>query len=194
MAIDVKNEKNFGLWGSILALVAAFMGAIPYIGVFGSTLSLIAFILVLLALKGIGNKVGDERPFKYYLYSVIVAIAGVVFAIVLILIGAITLPKGGMNEPYETFGIGMVLLGIILIIAVFILAVYFQKQAWEVMYEITGVEEFQKTAKWLWWGALTLIILIGSILLLIAAIYQIIAFSNMPEELEFRGTYKSPIY
>jgi len=56
------------------------------------------------------------------------------------------------------------------------------------------VEKFDKVATWTKWGAITLIILVGAVLLLVAAIYQIIAFANLPEELEPRGkAISSPI-
>ncbi|WP_240920717.1 hypothetical protein [Thermococcus sp. CX2] len=56
------------------------------------------------------------------------------------------------------------------------------------------MEEFRSTAKWLWWGALPAVILIGRILLLVAGIYQILAFANMPEELEEKPKVDSSIY
>jgi uncharacterized membrane protein len=52
------------------------------------------------------------------------------------------------------------------------------------MYGLTGVEEFDKTATWLLWGAVLAIVVIGLVLLLVAAVYQILAFANLPEELE----------
>ncbi|WP_297438262.1 DUF996 domain-containing protein [Thermococcus sp.] len=205
--VDVSSERNLGLIGSILALAAGFFGAVPYIGVFGSILSLVGFVLILIALKGVGDKAGDGRPFRYYLYGFIVAVGGIVLAVIIVLAGVLALhPSSGEGVVFHgshPIGIGestsvvydldqgtqsSTVLGLIVIVAiavivVFILAAYFQKKAWEAMYDITGVKEFADTAKWLWWGALTLIILVGAILLLISAIYQILAFSNMPEKL-----------
>ncbi len=207
MEVDVSSERTLGLIGSVLTLVAGFFGVIPYIGMFGSILSLVGFILILIALKGIGDKAGDDRPFKYYLYGFIVSISGFVLLVILVVAGLLLHPSssGGMEiQGFHPVGIGaspsivynvgqtstslsvltLILIAVVAIIAVFILAAYFQKRAWEAMYEITGIKEFKETAKWLWWGALTLIILVGAILLLISAIYQILAFSNLPERLK----------
>ncbi len=200
MEVDIRSERNLGLIGSILAIVSGFFGVVPYVGMFGSALSLVAFILILLALKGIGDKVGDDRPFRYYLYGVIVAFAGIILAVILVVLGLVFMPSRHMSyeithiEAAAGFAVfGVVFLMALIIIGIAVLTAYFQKQAWEAMYEITGVREFHETAKWLWWGALTLIVVVGAILLLIAAIYQIIAFSNLPEVLEVGGESRGEV-
>ena len=208
MKVDVRSERGLGLIGSILALVAGFLGAVPYIKVFAPILSLVALILILLALKGTGDKVGDERPFKYYLYGIAVAIAGVavIFTLIILFTAVVsvstvstvstvhyavhsvhveqTTTNTGNTPGSAAFGVLAIAVIVALIAVTAVLSAHFGKQAWEAMYEITGVKEFHETAKWLWWGALTLVIFVGSILLLIAAIYQIIAFYNLPEVLE----------
>jgi len=196
VGVDIRSERTLGLIGSVLTLVGGFVGVIPYVRVFMGALSLVGWVLVLVALNGIGNKLGDDRPFRYYLYSFLVAFVGVIVAVIFIVVGAVSISNANMvgmspfEHPWSTFGVGVLIFGFILFIAVLILGVYFEKQAWEAMYELTGVKEFHETAKWLWWGALTAIILVGLLLLLIASIYQIIAFANLPEELEERGGEK----
>ncbi|QDA32363.1 DUF996 domain-containing protein [Thermococcus indicus] len=190
MGVDVKSERTLGLVGSILGLVGGFTGVIPYVGALSGSLSLVGAILILVALKGIGDKLGDERPFRYYLYSIVVAFVGVILALILVVIGVLSMANASiawgepLRHPMGYFGAGMLIFGFLAFVAVLIIGVYFAKQAWEAMYEITGVDAFQSTAKWLWWGALTAIILVGFILLLVASIYQIIGFANLPEELE----------
>ena len=195
MGVDVKTEKTLGLVGSVLTLVGGFLGVIPYVGVFMGSTSLIGFVLVLIALKGIGDKFGDDRPFKYYLYSVIVAFVAVIALVIFVVMGILMLPEGEeFSDPMAVMGIGLILAAFVIFVALLIIGVYFEKQAWEAMYELTGVKEFHETAKWLWWGALTAIILVGLVLLLVASIFQIIAFANLPEELEPREkTIASPI-
>ena len=186
--MDVRREKSLGLVGSILLIVGGFLGVIPYVGAFLGTTSLIGQVLILIALKGLGDKLGDDRPFRYYLYSVVIAIGLAAVSIVLILVGILSAPgfvdhPGGLNA----IGIGMVGAALLLILAGAIIGIYFTIKAWRAAYEITHVEEFKKTADFLMWGAITLIILVGVILLLVAAVYQILAFANMPEELNVGG-------
>lgn len=183
--VDLRSERTLGLVGSILLLVGGFVGVIPYIGAVIGSVSLVGMILVLIALKGIGDKLGDDRPFKYYLYSVVIAFVGLVVLVVFVLAGILMLPEHGeFSDPFAMVGIGMIITAFILFVVFLVLGVYFEKQAWDAVYELTGVKEFRETAKWLWWGALTAIILVGLILLLVAAIYQVIAFANLPEEIE----------
>jgi uncharacterized membrane protein len=56
VTVSIKSEKNYGLIGSVLVIVGGFLGIIPYIGVIMSTVSLVGQVLILLALKGIGDK------------------------------------------------------------------------------------------------------------------------------------------
>ena len=186
--MDVRREKSLGLVGSILLIVGGFLGVIPYVGAFLGTTSLIGQVLILIALKGLGDKLGDDRPFRYYLYSVVIAIGLAAISIVLILVGILSAP-GFVDHPegLNAIGIGMIGAALLLIIAGAIIGIYFTIKAWRATYEITHVEEFKKTANFLMWGAITLIILVGVILLLVAAVYQILAFANMPEELNVRG-------
>ncbi|AEK72457.1 membrane protein, conserved [Thermococcus sp. 4557] len=173
--VDVSSEKSMGMWGAILSLVGSF---VPYIG---SLISLIGFVLMLLALKGISDAAGDERPFKNYLYGVIFAIGGLVVILALVF-GTFALVPAGWH-PSESAGIGLAILFFMLFVAMIIGAAYFQKRAWLAMYEITGTSEFKDAATWVWWGALTAIILVGLLLLLIARVFVIIAFNKMPAEL-----------
>ena len=190
MAVDLRSERNLGLIGSVLVLVGGFVGVVPYMGAFKGALSLVGEILVLIALKGIGDKLGDNRPFRYYLYSVVVFFAGLLLAVILVIVGVFSLSGSTMafGHPLRSamgiFGATMVVLGGLAVLAVLILGIYFAIKAWHATYAVTGVEEFEQVATWMKWGVITLIILVGVILLLIAAIYQIIAFANLPEELE----------
>lgn len=185
--MNLKNEKNYGLIGSVLVLAGGFLGIIPYIGTFMGAVSLVGQVLILLALKGIGDKLGDDRPFRYYLYSVIAGIAGLILAAVLVIIGALSVPAFvEEGDSVSLAGIGLLGTGLLVLLAAAIIGIYFTIKAWRTTYELTGVEEFDKTATWLMWGAILAIVLIGLVLLLVAAVYQILAFANLPEELEGR--------
>lgn len=190
MGVHLRNEKNLGLIGSILVLVGGFTGVIPYWGTIAGAISLVGEILVLIALKGIGDKLGDDRPFRYYLYSVIATIGILVVAVILIVMGVLAMASTGMtfNETPEqvlgAIGMGMMFIGLALVLVAVVVGFYYAVKTWRVTYELTGVEEFDETATFIKWGAITAVILVGILLLLAAEIYQIIAFANLPEEME----------
>ncbi|ASJ06935.1 DUF996 domain-containing protein [Thermococcus pacificus] len=185
MTVNLRSERNLGLIGSVLVLVGGFLGIIPYIGTFLGTASLVGQILILISLHGIGNKLGDDRPFRYYLYSIVVVIGALIIAAVMALVGILTVPSFVNNGDWTGLvGVSIIGMAVLLLLAALIIGIYFDIKAWRATYEITGVEEFDKVATWTMWGAITLIILVGAILLLVATIYQIIAFANLPEELE----------
>ncbi|ASJ09005.1 hypothetical protein A3L11_07095 [Thermococcus siculi] len=187
MPVNLRSERNLGLIGSVLVLVGGFLGIIPYIGTFLGTASLVGQVLILIALKGIGDKLGDDRPFRYYLYSIVVVIGALIIAGIMALVGILTVPSFVDKGDWTGLvGVGIISMALLLLLAAIILGIYFSIKAWRATYEITGVEEFDKVATWTKWGAITLIILVGVILLLVAAIYQIIAFANLPEEMESR--------
>jgi len=162
--VDVNPERTMGLVGSILAIAST----VPHIG---GILSMLGFVLVLIALHGIGEKLGDDRPFKYYLYSLLILIATVFFVILF----AVLLEGGGLGALILILPIGLV---------GFLSGLYYRKEAWTMMARITGVKEFEEAAKFLWWGGLTIIILIGLVLLLVSWIYQILGFARMPNKLK----------
>nr|WP_245250372.1 DUF996 domain-containing protein [Thermococcus stetteri] len=153
-----------------------------------STVSLVGQVLILLSLKGIGDKLGDDRPFKYYLYSVVSGIVGAIVALIFVAIGILSIPAFvDEADSISTVGISFLGLGVLVLLAAAIIGIYYAIKTWRTMYRLTGVEEFDKTATFLKWGAITLIILVGIILLLIAEVFQIIAFSKLPDELEPKG-------
>jgi uncharacterized membrane protein len=87
-------------------------------------------------------------------------------------------------DSISIVGITFLGLGILVLLAAAIIGVYYAIKTWRTMYGLAGVEEFDKTATWLLWGAVLAIVVIGLVLLLVAAVYQILAFANLPEELE----------
>ena len=196
MTVDVSSEKNLGFWGLLLSLVGAF---IPYIG---SVLALVGFILVLIALKGIGDKLGDDRPFRNYLYGFVFSIASllVVFGLIFGVMGLTSLHStsefhyGGVEEITpgqnvvinEDLGGGssswLLSIGLVVLVVFIVAAIeaYFKSRAWGAMYELTGVKEFEDASTWMKWGAFTAIIGVGLILIFVGKIFAILAFNRMP--------------
>ncbi|WP_297419813.1 DUF996 domain-containing protein [Thermococcus sp.] len=201
--VNVAGEKNLGMWGAVIALVGSF---IPYVGI---VISLVGFILVLVALHRVGEAVEDGRPFRNYLYAVITLMSVLILVLVVSLSltglasmgvqtsesfsGSTTVTPGEnvvitQNYGGSNTGIVMSIFGmLLLVVAVAIVSAYFEMKAWSAMYEITGTKEFKDAASWFKWGAITTIILVGLLLILVARIFVILGFNNMPEELNVEG-------
>ncbi|WP_457752455.1 DUF996 domain-containing protein [Thermococcus sp.] len=197
--VDVSSEKNLGFWGLLLSLIGAF---IPYIG---SVLVLVGFILVLISLKGIGDKLGDDRPFKYYLYGFVFSVAGLLIAVILIfgflglvsfhstsefhsgMVGSEEITPGQNVVIHENLGglssPGIVFIGAVIVVILVMVAIdaYFKSKAWKAMYELTSVKEFDDASTWMRWGAFTAIMVVGLLLIFIGRIFAILAFNKMPE-------------
>ncbi len=201
--VNVAGEKNLGMWGAVIALVGSF---IPYVGI---VISLVGFILVLVALHRVGEAVEDDRPFRNYLYAVITLMSVLILVLVVLLSltglasmgvqtsesfsGSTTVTPGEnvvitQNYSGSNTGIVMSIFGmLLLVVAVAIVSAYFEMKAWSAMYEITGTKEFKDAASWFKWGAITAIIMVGLLLILVARIFVILGFNNMPEELNVEG-------
>lgn len=166
MGIDVSGERNLGLWGgSVLALLGGF---VPYLR---SILGLIGFVMVLMALKGISDKVGDDRPFRNYLFVFVSGGVAVVVLILFLIFGSLSglwraeiheethwggAPGGSTSADYEMHVPLPIISGIVLLfILMVVVMAYFEIKTWEAMYEITGTREFGgDAANWFKWGGL----------------------------------------
>jgi len=84
--MDFGTARNLGLIGSILAIVSVVLGLIPWIGLLFSLLGLAGFILVLVSLYMFSKIYAEPRIFRDALISVIVGIAGLIVAILLLII------------------------------------------------------------------------------------------------------------
>ncbi|KUH33635.1 hypothetical protein APY94_05425 [Thermococcus celericrescens] len=205
MIVRVEREREMGMWGLLLALVSGF---IPYIG---AILSIVGFILVLMALHGIGDKFNNGRPFRNYLIGAVFNVMGLIVLVIFVL-GAVGLTSLHESSTFHGEGVqmvtpgenaefiengdeaslGLILLGAFTMLVFIALGAYFKSRAWAVMYEITGVKEFNDASTWMKWGAVTLIVIVGAILLLIGRIMAIMAFSKMPKEIE-TGQAEGPV-
>ncbi len=193
------DARTLGLIGSVLALIGVVPSRILHI------VGLVGIILILISLKEIGDMVNNDKPFKYYLYSFIVGIIATAFLFAVVFIAIVktssvststtqtsvhTIGPGSSEifKVYTSISPGSSFIGYILLILVVlwifsIIASYFRMKALRELAEVTETKEFNSAATWMWWGALTMIILVGFILVIIGWIYQILGFSNMPSDL-----------
>ena len=155
---------------------------VPYAG---PVLSIIGFILVLIAIKYISDYTGDRTIFNNYLIAVIIGIISAIVAAVMGVAGFLgsmgLLMAGG---PMATLT-GMLMTLIVVLIVVWILgiiAAIFIRRSFNSISIALNIKMFSTAALLYFIGAILTIILVGAILSLIAIILQIVAFFQIPAE------------
>ncbi|MCC6023090.1 MAG: DUF996 domain-containing protein [Thaumarchaeota archaeon] len=174
----LEQARLLGGIGSILMLLAF----VPYAG---PVLSIIGFILVLIAVKYISDHVGDRTIFNNYLIAMIIGIISVIVAAVMGVAGFLgsmgLLLTGG---PIATFA-GMIMTLIAVLVVVWILgiiAAIFIRRSFNSIATALNVKMFATAALLYLIGAILTIIIVGAIIALVAIILQIIAFFQIPAE------------
>ncbi len=145
--------KDAKIWGGIGAILTV-------VG-----LGFIGFILKLIGVKKISDATGNEEIFSKYLWAAILAI----IASVLILAGL-------LSGHILGFSLMAVVGAIIMIVAA-----YFMKQSYDMIARETGVNMFSTVALLYIIGAVLTIIIIGALIIFIAAILEIVAFFSLPD-------------
>ena len=190
---NLSNAKIYGGIGALLMLIGGFIPAV------GGILPLIGLILVFIAVKNIADEAKDESIFKNYLWYFIVSIIAMVavFSIFIASFGAaggfslldMMQMQGGQNiNPADlTSLVGNMMGGCLAALVIgwilMIVATLFLRKSFNSIAEHTEVKLFATTGLLFFVGAITLIILIGGFILLIAMILEIVAFFSLPETL-----------
>ena len=191
----LNNAKVFGGIGAILSLIGGF---VPYIGF---VLSIAGLVLVFVAVKYIANETKDGAIFTNYLYSFILWIVTII-AVVAILgatIGAAIFSSEVWNweedEPDEDEILGFgatICMGFVgALIVGWILAIFaslYLRKSYNSIAKHTQVDLFRTTGTLNFIGAITLIIVIGAIILLIARIVEALAYFSLPDDLPITPT------
>ena len=174
---DVRSAGTFGLVGVILMLV----GLIPYAGV----LAIVGLILVLIALNRLSRAYGNDAIWRNALYGFvmgIVEVAVLVVAVFAYLVPMLLLHVPPMIASPNGFGTGFLVFFIVLFVIAYVFSILefrFFRDAYRELAGSSGVEDFNKAARWYWIGALTLIVLVGAILILVGHIYALLGYNKL---------------
>ncbi len=171
---------------------AKTLGGIGGILVFIPGLSLVGWILILVALNEISDVVQDRSIFDDALIAGITAILGAVVLLVFLVSGAFgaLLAFGGL-----AFGAAGVLGAIGILGAFWIFAVIsavFLKRAYDKAAQRLNVNSFATAGLLYLIGALTAIILIGFAIILIALIFQVVAYFSIEDRPTYAGVPPPP--
>jgi uncharacterized membrane protein len=184
----LREAKTMGGVGSILVLLSF----VPFVGfVFG----LAGLVMVLLAVKRISEAVNDSEIFRNVLMAVILQIVGSAISAFVVIEGILsTFMMAPLGSPFDGFGgpgmfgagaaiafLGSLLAGLIAMWVILIIAARFLRRGYEGITTKTGTETFRSVGRWYYYGAWLAIVLVGFVLILIAAILQIVAFFSLPD-------------
>jgi len=154
-------------------------------------------ILVFIAVKYVADETKNHSIFKNYLMNFILSIIaiGAVITIMVIAFGL----SGGLswvnsiqqrnftdfNSFWASFGtlIGGCILAFIIAWVLIVLGALYLRKSYTSIAEQTKVDLFKTTGLVYFIGAITLIVLIGAVILVIAKILEIVSFFSLPENL-----------
>jgi len=160
----LSDAKTLGGIGSILQII-------PFI-------SIVGYILTLIAVKYVSDEVNDSSIFSDMLYAVITGIVGFI-------VGASVLFFGALSSMF-TAGISAItgaLAFLAIVWIVLIISAVFVRRAFDKMATKLNVGTFRTAGMLYFIGALLTIILVGFLILFIAFILQVVAFFSIQDTL-----------
>jgi uncharacterized membrane protein len=191
---NLSSAKTYGGIGAILTLIGGFVPVV------GPAVSIVGFILLFLAVKQIYEVTKDEEIYSNYKLFFILSIISViaVAAIGVIILGSFnasmfsSVDYSAISDVSAFFAeMGTILMACISILLIsWILAIIgsiFLRRSYNKIAEKTGVGLFRTTGLLYFIGALTIIILIGAFIILIAKILEIVAYFSLPDTLPSGG-------
>ncbi|WP_048149517.1 DUF996 domain-containing protein [Thermococcus sp. AM4] len=175
--VNVRTEKMLGVSGFSLMLLTRIappgMDLLLYIA---------GVIVLLMALRDIGNKLDDGRPFRYGLIGFVgLFVLAIVFAVALLFTGYLDEFLADVPPDVSWGAIVAMFLGMFSLIA---LHSYFLMKSFSAMHEITGVGEFGWAARLFKWGAVLIFVIVGAFLILLGYVFALVGFAKMPDEIE----------
>ena len=182
----LRDAKNYGGVGAILLLISTF---VPVVGI---VVSIVGFVLVLVAVKYISESVGDRAIYSNIVYFIILAIIGSV--VVFLFVVAALLPflvLGGfppttgpidITDPATILAATTFLIGLGIGWVIAIVAALFLRRSFNSISTSLGVGLFGTAGLLYFIGAILLIVVVGFVLIFIAEILMIVAFFSIPEQ------------
>ncbi len=156
---------------------AKTLGGIGAILIFIPFVSLVGYILIIVAVKDISDYLQDRAVFNNILIAAVSGIVGAIAGGLVIVGGAI----GGIFTAGISAVLG-VLSGLAVVWIALIVSALFLRRAYDTMATRLGVGTFRTAATLYLVGAALTIVFVGFIILLVAEILQAIAYFSIPEQ------------
>ncbi len=173
--MNLETAKTLGVIGTILQILGVFTGG--YV-------SLIGFLLVLLAVYGVSDETDRPGIFRNYILAFIMEIIGAIIVIVVV-IGTLARhtvggpPGAGLETDIVSIYTRLILWFVILWIF-FVIGTYFLRKSYKGIAEALDHDIFSVVGTLYFIGGLLTIVGIGLLLILFAVIIEIVAWATMP--------------
>ena len=167
---------------------AKTLGGIGAILIFIPFVSLVGYILIIVAVRDISEDLLDKTIFRNIVIAattgIVGALAGAFFILAVV---------AGLGSTLSTGAIGAgVATGLLIAWIALIVSAVFLRRAYDTMAKRLGVGTFRTAATLYLVGAALTIVLIGFILLFIAEILQAVAYFSIPDQPPTQGTDGAP--
>lgn len=192
--MDLTASKNLGGVGAILMFISPLLTfGVPYAGLLG----LIGFVLVLIALKGVGDYYNENGIFNNALYGFMVGIIGCVVSVGVFVGTALAIIADigvsdwmNPNEWTAAFTaetaldslltlLGAIVIALVMLFITVILTAWFYRKSFNLLSTKSGVGMFGTAGLILLIGAFLTIVLVGLLLIWIALILLAVAFFSI---------------
>ena len=178
----LRQARGVRAVGSILVLVGAVTNAV--------VLDIAGLILILVAVKFIGEIAKDRELYGNMALAVALAIIGAVIGFALVFGGLLYFAgsistSASISDLFASFSslIGRILLGLFMAWIFFLLSSVLVKKCYDSIATELGEDLFSMTGKlFLIGAALTIVVGVGLFIVLVASALQIAAFLSLPDE------------
>ncbi len=183
---SLSEARILGGVGSILVVLAV----VP-IPLLGTALTLVGYILILIAVKYISDALRNRSIFVNLLIAAVLTILGVILAGILMTAALAQLPfLEGFFQPLiplptftESAGLNFIIgliLALVSVWAAYVASAIFLKRSFESIASGLNVALFSTAALIYLIGAILIIVLVGFLVILVAQVIQTIAFFSLP--------------
>lgn len=172
---------------------AKTLGGLGSILIFIPFLSIVGYILIIVAVREISEDLHDKTIFRNVviaaLTGIVGAFGGAIFVIVgLVGVGTTTAAGAAVSSRVGVLGGGLLIAWIALIVSA-----VFLRRAYNSMAKELGVGAFRTAATLYFIGAILTVIIIGFLILFVAEIVQAIAYFSIPNQPpQAQGTSVTP--
>jgi uncharacterized membrane protein len=156
---------------------AKTLGGVGSILVFIPFVSIVGYILLIIAVKDISDDLHDSTVFNNLVIAAVTGIVGALAGGFIFVFGAVT-----AAATFTVSGFLGLITGLLVVWIALIISAIFLKRSYDTMGQKLGVNMFKTAATLYLAGAALTIVFVGFILLFIAQILQAVAYFSIPDQ------------